>query len=125
MQIQHKTTIEKYLWIHNIIFWKDPTNTKELTLKIKNKLAGWKTKTMSRASRLTLIKSNLTGVPNHIMTCFKCPEVLVKTNNKEGDYSYGEKNNKLSLVAWDKVCQPKSVGRLGITKRKHLNNACH
>ena len=39
LQIQHKTTIGKYLGIHNIIFWKDPVNTKELIIKIQNKLS--------------------------------------------------------------------------------------
>lgn len=40
LAIQHKTTIGRYLGIHNIIFWWDQVNSKELIIKIKNKLAG-------------------------------------------------------------------------------------
>lgn len=47
MQIQHKTTIDKFLRIHNINFWNDPINAKKLILKIKLKLAGWKVNTLS------------------------------------------------------------------------------
>ncbi|CAL9007199.1 unnamed protein product [Prunus brigantina] len=45
LQIQHRTTIGKYLGIHNIIFWKDPQNVRELIDKIRSKFAGWKANT--------------------------------------------------------------------------------
>lgn len=84
LQIQHKTTIGKYLGVHNIICWKDPINANEqLILRIQNKLAGWKANSLSRARRLTLIKSSLAGMPNHILACFKCPTKITKTIDRE------------------------------------------
>lgn len=38
IQIQHKTTL--YFGINNIIYWRDPVNTKDIMIRIKNKLAG-------------------------------------------------------------------------------------
>ncbi|CAL9002649.1 unnamed protein product [Prunus brigantina] len=40
LQIQHKTTLGRYLGIHNVIFWKDPTNAKMMIDRIQSKLAG-------------------------------------------------------------------------------------
>jgi hypothetical protein len=70
--IQNKITIGKNLGIHNIIFWKDPVNANELLMRISKKLSGRKSSTLSHARKLTLIKTNLSGMPNHVMSCFKC-----------------------------------------------------
>ncbi|KAI5320683.1 hypothetical protein L3X38_040391 [Prunus dulcis] len=63
MQIQHKSTIGRYLGISNIVFWKDPLNAKNMVERIKGKFAGWKAQTLSRAGRLTLIKASVSGIP--------------------------------------------------------------
>ena len=79
LQIQHKTTIGKYIGVYNVICWKDPINAKQLIFRIQNKLAGWKENSLSRAGRLALIKSSLAGMTNHIMACFKCPTKITQT----------------------------------------------
>lgn len=124
IQIQRKTTIGKYLGINNIICWRDPTNTKDNELKIKNKLAGWKANTLSKAGRITLIKANLCGMPNHMMSCFKCLAKFTKLLDKENIMFLLGKEGKMNPVAWDKVCQPKCNGGLGIRKSNCFNNAC-
>jgi hypothetical protein len=98
--IQHRATIGKYLGIHNIIFWKDPVNAKELLLRISNKLSGWKSSTLSWAGRLTLIKSNLSGMSNHVMSCFKCPHKLTTALDRECKKFFWGSNIKSPLVAW-------------------------
>lgn len=89
LHIQHKSTIGKYLGMHNIIFWKDHVNAKELLLRISNKLSGWKSNTLSRADRLTLIKSNLSGMPNHVMASFKCPSKITNALDRRIENSFG------------------------------------
>lgn len=81
--IPRKHHIGKYLGIHNIVFWKDPVNASELLLKLQNKLAGWKAATLSRGGKLTLLKSNLSGMPNHTLSCFKCPTKLTNKFDSE------------------------------------------
>ncbi|CAL9004343.1 unnamed protein product [Prunus brigantina] len=76
MQIQHKSTIGWYLGISNIVFWKDPLNAKNMVERIKGKFAGWKAQTLSRAGILTLIKASVSGIPNHSLSCFKCPSEM-------------------------------------------------
>lgn len=51
----------------------------EVILKSKKKLASWKACFLSRASKIVLIKANLTN--SHVMNCFK----LTKRNNKNLD----------------------------------------
>lgn len=115
LQIQHKITIGKYLGIHNIVFWKDSVNEQELIKRVKQKLAGWKTKSLSKAGKLTLIKSNLLGMSNHLMFYFNCPSRVTKRLNKEcRNFFWGSERNFVPL-AWNKICRPKNLlGQIGL-----------
>lgn len=123
LNIQHKSTIEKYLGIHNIIFWKDPINANEFLLRIFKRLAGWKSNTLSRAGKLNLIKINLLGMSNHVMSCFKCSSNLTKNLDKENRRFFWGSDVSSPPVAWKEVCKPKSLGGLGIRPTSFFNNA--
>ena len=79
LNIPHKTSIGRYLGVNNIIRWKDSLNYKDIILKAQKKLAGWKANSLSIGGRLTLIKANLSGMPNHLLSCFKGPSKLSKS----------------------------------------------
>lgn len=123
LSIQHKTTIGKYLGIHNIVFWKDPINTNDLILKMQKKLAGWKANTLSRGGRLTLIKANLTGMPNHVLSCFKCPQKITSRLDRECWNFFWGNDMKSPPITWSAVCTPKHKGGLGVRPSAWFNNA--
>ncbi|XP_024200132.1 uncharacterized protein LOC112203389 [Rosa chinensis] len=102
---------------------KDPLNAKELLLKISNKLSGWKKATLSRAGKLTLIKSNIAGMPNHVMSCFKCPPKVTKAIDKETRSFFWGKDCHCPPVAWNQICLPKSLDGLGIRLTTSFNKA--
>ncbi|KAL6209023.1 hypothetical protein ACLB2K_019966 [Fragaria x ananassa] len=123
INIQHKRTIGKYLGLHNVVFWKDPTNAKELLQRISNKLSGWKQNTLSRAGKTTLIKANISGMPNHVMSCFKCPKKLTDEIDKQSRNFLWGTEMKTAPIAWKEVCMPKVLGGLGIRPSVFFNKA--
>lgn len=63
-------------------------------------------------------------MPNHMMTCFKCLDKFTKLLDKENRKFLWGRDNRMNPIAWDKVCQPKCYGGLGIRKSERFNNAC-
>lgn len=107
LAIQHTLSIGKYLDIHNIVFWKDPINFAELILRMQKKLAGWKAGTLSRGGKLTLIKSTLAGLPNHVLSCFKCPSKITNRLDKECKDLFWGHQVKSPPIAWQPAWSPK------------------
>ncbi|KAL6142199.1 hypothetical protein ACLB2K_060482 [Fragaria x ananassa] len=103
--IKHKTTIGRYLGIHNIVFWKDPQNARELLIKISKRLSGWKGSTLSRAGKTILLKSNASAIPNHVLLCFKCHSKIAKAMEKEMRSFFWGKGAKVPPIAWDQTLE--------------------
>ncbi|KAL6210713.1 hypothetical protein ACLB2K_015945 [Fragaria x ananassa] len=122
INIQQKSSIGKYLGINNVVFWKDPINAKDLMQNSSKRLVGWKQNTLSRASKLTLIKSNVAGKPNHVMSCFKCPKKLTdEIDKQERNFMWGT-DMKQAPVAWNYICKPKVLEGVGIRPSAFFNN---
>lgn len=93
--------------------------------KIKQKGKSWSNRFLSKAGKLTMIKSVLSPVPSHAMQCFKLPLSLCKRiqaavtkfwwDDKEGE-------RKMAWVSWDKMTQPKEIGGLGVREFQAFND---
>ncbi|XP_059072399.1 uncharacterized protein LOC131873582 [Cryptomeria japonica] len=89
-----------------------------------NKLEGWKSKWLTSAGRLLLLKSVLSAMPIYSMMCFKVLEKIVRSINQFMRFWNGKsEQDKIPLVAWDKVCQPKLAGGAGLRNWSLLNEA--
>lgn len=91
-----------------------------------NKLEGWKCKWLTSAGRLSLLKSVLSAMPIYSMMCFKVLEKIARSINqfmRKLFWNGKSEKDKIPLVAWDKVCQPKLVGGAGLRKWCFLNEA--
>lgn len=99
---------------------------KDIQEKLPTKVSSWKSKLISQARRIVLIKSVLSSVPMYHLSYFaltdkeakKCDSVLA--NLFQGNHVTG---NSPHMIAWNKICQPKHRGGLGIRKFKDFNNA--
>jgi exonuclease III len=117
----------KYLGIPLFILRKKKDSFSEMKERILAKVTGWKAKLLSQAARTTLIKSVLNAIPTYIMSLFLIPKSLcAEIDSVLRKFWWGfpqEKKHNLSLLSWDSICKPKSLGGLGINSMEFINNS--
>ncbi|KAJ1686499.1 hypothetical protein LUZ63_017889 [Rhynchospora breviuscula] len=95
--------------------------------KIERKLAGWKGRLLSRSGRLVLVSSVLSSIPSYAMSSFFLPNWLVDAIDKARKrFLWGTDTSgrqKIHLIAWNRICLPKSHGGLGLLDFKLHNRA--
>ena len=96
-------------------------NRKNTFNDIKEKLAkklagGWKEKLLSKAGKEVLIKAVAQAIPTYSMSFFKIPDFLCdELTSMIRNFWWGQKQDerKMAWLSWDKMCVPKSCGRMG------------
>ena len=100
---------------------------KFLVERVESKLEGWRSKSLSWASRSTLINSIVQAIPNYAMSTFNVPNnVCNKLDSLSRRFWWKPKKSEgkfLALTAWDNLCKPKCEGGLGFKSAKKMNNA--
>lgn len=94
--------------------------------KIKQRAAGWSTRYLSLAGKLTLLKSVLSAIPNHPMQCFKLPQSLCRRIQSAFTrfwWDASPETRKMSWIAWDTMVKSKKDGGLGIRDIQSFNDA--
>ena len=95
--------------------------------RVINRLAGWKSKFLSFASRTVLVKSVMLAMSNHVMQEVTLPSHLCEKLDKiNRDFLWGystDGKKKMHLVGWNKIIKPKEQGGLGIQSAKEKNIA--
>ena len=96
--------------------------------KIQHRLASWKSKILSRAGRLTIIKSVLNSLPVYYMSMFKMPKAIalkiVKMQRRffwEGTNEVSNQKNECPTIKWESIELPKELGGLGVGNMMHKN----
>jgi len=104
-----------------------PDLFQNLIAKTNAKLDSWKSKCFSKAGRVVLIQSNLESLPTHVMQCYPLPTRItcqIDRTHREFLWKTSNSNKGMPLVAWDKICRPKTLGGLGLRKSAAVNTAC-
>ena len=98
---------------------------KPVVKKIENRLASWKAKILSRAGRLTLIKSVLNSLPVYFMSMFKMPKAIaLKIVKLQRRFFWGESSaTQMScpMVKWSDIELPRQLGGLGVGNIMYKN----
>lgn len=94
--------------------------------KFENRLQIWKSKTLSQAGRVVLIKSVLQSIPIYFMGTIKVPNSVIKgVNGSDPDFFWGAMDKKrfMCYVSWEKITQPLNQGGLAIRDFTSVNEA--
>ena len=94
--------------------------------KFGKKLARWKKKMLSKASKEILIKAVAQAIPTYTMGCFKLPDFSCEElTSMVRNFWWGQKKEekKTAWLSWEKMCEPKSCGGMGFKNLKLFNLA--
>ncbi|XP_059446685.1 uncharacterized protein LOC132178252 [Corylus avellana] len=95
--------------------------------KVRNRIEGWRAKTLSQAGRLVLIKAVTAAIPSYAMGTFLLPtSICKKLDQMFKNFLWGFPPTKainLSLKSWDSLCMPRDARGLGFRKMKEVNLA--
>ncbi|KAJ4754791.1 RNA-directed DNA polymerase (reverse transcriptase)-related family protein [Rhynchospora pubera] len=119
-------TEEKYLGVLLSRTKSAKKNALMLMEKLKLKLTGWKTKMLSHAGRLVLLKSVLMSLPVYYMSVEVLPKCIIKQmESLIAKFFWGKTDQMryLSFVAWKKICQPFERGGLGVRQLEIFGDA--
>ena len=98
---------------------------KPVIKNIQSRLATWKARTLSRAGRLTLIKSVINSLPVYYMSMFKMPtSIAMKIVKLQRSFFWGGANGEkkiVPIVKWSSIELPKELGGLGVGNIMHKN----
>lgn len=94
--------------------------------KVQSKLIGWKTKLLSRAGRIVLVKTTTAPIAEYYMQCHTLPNKVCDVVDKMvRDFIWDsiDEKKKMHMVSWNKITLPKELGGLGLFSMKHRNQA--
>jgi hypothetical protein len=84
---------------------------------MKKRLNNWNGRHLSIGGRVSLINSVLSSLPLYFFSFFKAPVCVLKemvSIQRNFLWGGGMEGNKMCWVSWDRICQPKEKGGLGI-----------
>lgn len=93
---------------------------------LRERLSSWSSKLLSQAGRSLLIKSVLTAIPSYVMQTTRIPmSVIMEMEKIIRAFFWAELdgNRHLHYMSWDRICQPKEFGGLGIRRLARMNTA--
>ncbi|KAL0011178.1 hypothetical protein SO802_006286 [Lithocarpus litseifolius] len=117
---------EKYLGLPPLVGRSKRNAFNHIKDQVGRKIAGWKGKLLSNASREILIKAVAQATLTYTMRCFKLSDSLCKElSAMMSKFWWGqkEKERKMAWVAWEKLCKLKEEGGMGFRDLRAFNLA--
>ena len=94
--------------------------------KVDKRVGSWKNRWLSKAGKITKIRSVLSAIPIFPLACLPLTNWMSKQfESKLRNFLWKDKENdkKLALIKWDNLCKPKEYGGLGLRKPQWQNEA--
>lgn len=116
------------IYLGNCLDGKDykQTGFQRLLDMISDRLDGWKGKLLSKAGRITLIKSTLASLSSYYLSHLSLTKLqAAKCDRLINNFLWGDTTakRKMHLIGWHTVCLPLEYGGLGIRNTLDLNHS--
>ena len=124
LSMSHSLCLGKYLGCPLISERVTKSTFSEVVESSMLQLSKWKANSLSHAGRAVLVQSNLAAKPSFMMQSFSLPGGVLHDLDKINRNFLWNKSpdcRSANLIGWDRVCQPKCFGGLGIRKAS-INN---
>lgn len=92
--------------------------------KTKSKISRWKTRPLSQAGRMVMIKTVLLVLPNYVMSCYRFPKkIILGFHSLISRFWYSiSLNTKVTFwYVWDNLCKAKDMGSVGFRNIYYVN----
>lgn len=101
-----------------------PTTYRKLLEKVDSKLHAWKTRLLSPAGKIVLLKSVIEAISlYHMSTALVHKSVLDKIQSRCTQFFWGKANkNSICFTKWGNITRTKLEGGLGLRDLQTLNN---
>lgn len=99
---------------------------RSLVARIEKRLKDWKSKTLSQAKKLVLIKSAAQSIPTYLMSFIKnSSRYLRQDSSSHHKILVGQKNDesRMHCNRWENLCRPKTEGGIELRDLAHFNSA--
>jgi len=114
----------KYLGIPLIDNALQNSSWELLLSSFSKRLSSWSFRALNLPSRLILLKAVLQALPIYTFLALAAPKFVLTTIKilQRNFISQGlNKENKIALVSWEKLCRPKEQGALGLRDPSIMN----
>jgi len=126
MEIPRTFDLGQYLGMPTLNSRVSRQTFSKISDRVNKRLAGWKSKILSTADRVTLIQSTLSSIPYFAMQTAKLPRSLCDDlDRKFRRFLWGgnAEQRKIHNVCWDVVTKIKECGGLGLRSMRQVNTA--
>ncbi|CAA7054626.1 unnamed protein product [Microthlaspi erraticum] len=92
----------------------------------QKRINGWTSKVLSKGGKEVMVKSVLSAMPTHVMSCFRLPKgVTNKLTSAVANFwwSTNSQTRGMHWLAWRKLCRHKTDGGLGFRVIEDFNTA--
>ena len=94
--------------------------------RLNSRVNGWTFKFFTKGGKEVIIKSVVTALPNHVMSCLRILKTVMKKLTSDVAqfwWSPGGNTRGMHWKAWDKLCSSKVDGGLGFKDLTNFNTA--
>lgn len=116
---------EKHLGLPLVLGSNRKQVFEELSSKVRQRIPGWKMKTLSQAGRLVLIRTVAVSLPAYTMANYLIPKSICSSlDSLFMRFWWGVSDlrpHAFILISWASIGRPNSLGGLGLTLMESLN----